>query len=88
MYSINPKCQLLIFLDFQTCYQIKVETLHANPVVLYTNYLICIFMNINENIRNKSKILETLKGCTYNITHMSATNYSKLPNWYQMKDKS
>ena len=28
-----PKCQLLTFLDYQTCYQIKVETLHAYPVV-------------------------------------------------------
>ena len=54
-----PKCQLLTFLDYQTCYQIKVETLHANPVVWYTNNLICIFMNINENIRNNRKMLET-----------------------------
>ena len=23
---------------------------------------------------------ETYKGCTYNITHMLAANYSKLPN--------
>ena len=38
-------------------------------------------MNINENIRNKSKMLENLKGCTYTITHMSAANYSKLPKW-------
>ena len=36
-------------------------------------------MNINENIRNKRKMLEKLKGCTYNITHMPAANYSKLP---------
>ena len=35
-------------------------------------------MNINENIRNKRKMLENLKGCTYNMTHMSAANYSKL----------
>ena len=28
-----PKCQLLAFLDYQTRYQIKVETLHFNPVV-------------------------------------------------------
>ena len=63
-------CQLLTFLDYQTCNQIKVETLH----------LICIFININENIRNKRKMLETLKGCKYNITHMSAANYFKLPN--------
>ena len=25
---------------------------------------------------NKSKMVEHLKGCTYNITHMSAANYS------------
>ena len=74
-----PKCQLLTFLDYQTCYQIKVETLHFNPVVWYTNDLIWIFKNINENIKNKRKMLETFNGCTYNITHMSDANYSKLP---------
>ena len=74
-----PKCKLLTFLDYQTCNQIKAETLHFNPVVCYTNYLICIFININENIRNQRKMLETLKGCTYSKTHMSAANYSKLP---------
>ena len=36
-------------------------------------------MNINENIGNKRKMIENLKVCTYNITHMSAANYSKLP---------
>ena len=36
-------------------------------------------MNINENIKNKRKMLENLKGCSYNITHMSVANYSKLP---------
>ena len=36
-------------------------------------------MNIDETIRNKRKMIEKLKGCTYNITHMSAANYSKLP---------
>ena len=35
-------------------------------------------MNINENIRNKRKLLETLKGFTYNITHMSDANCCKL----------
>ena len=28
-----PKCQMLTFLDYQTCYQIKVETLPVNPLV-------------------------------------------------------
>ena len=31
--TILPKCKLLTFLDNQTCYQIKVETLHFNPIV-------------------------------------------------------
>ena len=66
--TILPKCKLLTLLDYHTCYQIKVETLHFNPIVGFTNYLICIFMNINENIRNKRKMLEKLKGCTYNQT--------------------
>ena len=39
----------------------------------------CIFMNINENIRNKRKMLENLKGCTHNLIHMSAAHYSGLP---------
>ena len=41
--------------------------------------VLCIFMNINENIRNKRKMLENLKECTYKITHMSGANFSKLP---------
>ena len=36
-------------------------------------------MNNDENIWNKRKMLENLKGCKYNITQMSAANYSKLP---------
>ena len=36
-------------------------------------------MNINVNIRNKRKILEDFKGCTYDIAHMSAAKYSRLP---------
>ena len=36
-------------------------------------------MNINENIRNKRKMVEYLRGCMCNKTHMSAANYSRLP---------
>ena len=32
-----------------------------HPVVLYENYLICIFMNINESFVIKEKILEKLR---------------------------
>ena len=36
-------------------------------------------MNINETFEIREKMLENLNGCTYNITHMSAANYSRLP---------
>ena len=39
----------------------------------------------------KEKMLENLKGCTYNITHTSAAKYSTIldfENWYQMKGES
>ena len=70
---------LAAILDYQHCYQIKDETTYFNPIVRYTNDPICIFMNINENIRNKRKVVENLKGCTYNITHITAAHYSRLP---------
>ena len=79
MLTTLPKCQLLTILNYQICYQIKVEITHYNPIVWYTHSLICIFVNINENVRNKWKMLENLKGCMYNITHMSTANYSRLP---------
>ena len=37
-----------------------------------------LFMNINENIRNEKKNMETLVGCTYTTTHISAATYHKL----------
>ena len=40
----------------------------------YANYPICIFMNINENIRNKRKIVK-IKGVLMHIIHVSAAYY-------------
>ena len=46
---------------------------HAlNSMVRMEDYLIYIFININENIRNKRKINEIIKGCTYKSIHISA----------------
>ena len=46
-------------------------------MVKYANYLINIVMIDNGNIRNKSKIAEKLKGCTYNTTQILAFNYPR-----------
>ena len=42
-------------------------------VVPYENYLIYIFMNINEKFSNERKNLRKVKGCTYKITNVSPT---------------
>ena len=41
---------VLLFLEHKTWYQIEAKTKTLLPMVRYVNYLICIFMNINENL--------------------------------------
>ena len=42
---------LLLIIEHKTWYQIKAETQAFGPVVRFVNYLICIFMKINENLK-------------------------------------
>ena len=50
-------------------------------MVEYANYLISIFMNINENLRNdRTKIKEKNKECTYKITNISPAICSSVSN--------
>ena len=51
-----------------------------HPVVLYENYLICIFMNINENFCNERKKFRKIKGCSYKMTKVSPTMCSSESN--------
>ena len=51
-----------------------------HPVVLYENYLICIFMNINENFCYERKNLRKIKGRTYKMTNVSPTMCSSVSN--------
>ena len=52
---------------------------------LYGTYLICMFMNINENFSNERKNLsiKIIKGCTYKITNVSPTICSSVSNLFQ-----
>ena len=43
--------QPLLILDNKTWYQIKAKTQTFHTMVRYTNYLICILMHINENLK-------------------------------------
>ena len=56
-----------------------------HPVVLYENYLICIFMNINENFCNERKNLRKIKGCTYKMTNISPTMCFSVSNLVQIQ---
>ena len=42
---------LLILEHYNWC-QIKAEKDVFNPVVIFANHLVCIFMNSNENLKN------------------------------------
>ena len=51
-----------------------------HPVVLDENYLICIFMNIDENFCNERKNLRKIKGCIYKMRNISPTMCSSVSN--------
>ena len=40
--------QLLIVLEYQTCYQRNARTKYSHLIVKYENYLICIYIIIHE----------------------------------------
>ena len=52
--------QLVIALESRTWYQTEAKIPTFNLLIKYANYLIVIFMNINENIRNQRKSWKTL----------------------------
>ena len=49
--------QLFLSVDYSTWYQIQAYTYDFHRMVRYENYRICIFMNINETVRNVGKIV-------------------------------
>ena len=51
--DIRTKCfisQLLIALEYQTCYQSNARTKYSHLIVKYENNLICKFMDFNKEI--------------------------------------
>ena len=50
--------QQLLILCFKTWYQLNVKTYDFCPIFRFVNDQICIFIDINENIRNKRKIVK------------------------------
>ena len=47
-------------------------------LIVYANQLKIIFLNVNLYVRNESKMVIKLKGCTYKITHIVAANILRL----------
>ena len=72
--------QLLIVLEYQTIHQSNARTKYSHRIVKYEKNLICIFMNFNENVRNKRKIAEKIRECSYKIPPLSLTHCPSLPN--------
>ena len=57
-----PISQLLIFLYNLTWYKISATKWHLLLMVLCSSYLVSIFMNINEDIRNRRGKPRKMKG--------------------------
>ena len=51
--------RVLLFLEHTPWYQIEAKTHNFLPMVRYIYYLICIFMNFNEDLKNEVKIIKT-----------------------------
>ena len=57
-------------------------------MVQYACDIICMFMNINEDIENKRENIEKCKECANKISYISDARYSILPTWYQINAKA
>ena len=49
-------------------------------MVEYANYVIVMFININENIRNEKKNHRKIRGVPTKITNISVANYPRVQN--------
>ena len=65
-----------MFVAFLYSLNIYAEVQPFYLMIKYTNYLIIIFIKINENIRNERKSM----GCIYKTTPISAAINYKFPN--------
>ena len=72
--------QQQLILQLLTWDQISRKTKHIYMMVRYAYYLIYIFINFNENIRNEWKIVKKSRGCAYKTTHISVGNCPTVPN--------
>ena len=62
-----PICRCLSFQTKNRGTKLKLRHKQNDQLNTYTNYLICILVNINENIQ-KEKIGRKIEGCIYKIT--------------------
>ena len=51
--------RVLLFLEQKPWYQIEDKIQTFLPMVIYIYYLICLFMNIYEDLKNEVKIIKT-----------------------------
>ena len=78
--------RVLLILEHKNWCQIKAYTHVFLPVVRFVNHLICIFMNINENLQKWSKIIKKHKW-TYFSTKTSSNHHCcqfLYPQWFNL----
>ena len=65
--------------------KLNLRHLQNDQLNRYTNYLICILMNINENIRNKGKMVEKLRHIPTKLPLHQLLTILSYKVWYPIK---
>ena len=52
----------------------------------YANHVMIIFLNIDSNVRDESKMVIKLRGCTYKSTHIVSAHSPRLPHLVPTKN--
>ena len=82
------KLHLSRCLSFQTKNRgtkLKLRHWQNDQLNRYMNYLICILMNINENIRNERKLVEKLRGTPTKLPLHQLLTILSYKIWYLIK---
>ena len=77
-----PICRGLSFQTKDRGTKLKLRYKQNDQLNRYKNYLICILMNINENIPNERKLAEKLRGISTKLPLLQLLNILSYKIWY------
>ena len=83
--TLLPICRCLSFKTKDRGIKLKLRHWQNDELNRYTNYLICILMNINENIQNKRKMVEKIRRIPTKLPLHQLLTILSYKIWYPIK---